>query len=789
VSSASAPVARRPAEHAGRRVAARADLQARPWIRLAGFAALSLYGIERWSQLLLVPPSVRLIGLAALAIGLAGGMPPLRRLLAPLPRYASRSIAALVSVGVVLAAFPIAGLRWHLVWYLKIAVTTRQIGDGLSGLGNILVPYDGFDHHVTLAVMLGAAVLLLDAGAVLAFAPRRISDARRATAALPLIALAVVPSTLVHPHTPSLDGLLLFLLVAFFVWGERLRFDGGGTALALLATAGLAGAVVAPVISGGKPWFDYQKWSGATSTRHLAAFAWNQTYGPLRWPQKGSEVLSVRAKTGHYWKAENLDDFDGTAWVQGPPTLLAGVGVGVGAGADAAGGEVISAAVLPAPSPSAVRRYSETIRVTIQGMQTIDVFGAGQWTLESRIPGGSHRVLGTGTIAADRVLGPGVTYQARVYTPTPSDPQLSAAAALPYPWQALRGYLTVSIPTRGGEGFPVQFAPFHGTPDRPVLAADRGPVAIQYVRQSPYGRAYALAQRLASESPNENELQFVRNVMAYLSTGDGFRYDQSPAPAQYPLESFLFKTRLGYCQQFSGAMALLLRMGGVPARVATGFTTGRHDSAAGTWQVADTDAHAWDEVWFPTYGWVTFDPTPVSAPARGGLTASGAPSRLIPNAPGKSAGTPRPLTSQSGAARGAGHGRHHGATGPSDWLLAGGAAALLALCLLGRVAWVLTRPAGSTEQLIAELERALEHTGRPLHDGVTLAALEDRYRFTPEVAGYMRALRLSRYGGRATAPDRVQRRALRRELGLGLGPLGRLRALRALPPRLRGGHL
>jgi hypothetical protein len=101
---------------------------------------------------------------------------------------------------------------------------------------------------------------------------------------------------------------------------------------------------------------------------------------------------------------------------------------------------------------------------------------------------------------------------------------------------------------------------------------------------------------------------------------------------------------------------------------------------------------------------------------------------------------------------------------------------------------VMTRPVGSTEQLIAELERALARTGRPLHDGVTLATLEDRYRFTPEVAGYMRALRLSRYGGRATVPNRAQRRALRRELGLGLGPLGRLRALRALPPRLRGTH-
>jgi protein-glutamine gamma-glutamyltransferase len=784
VSSASAPIAGPPAGQARPRAAARTDLQertdvqARPWIRLAGFTALSLYGIERWSRLLVTPPGLRLIGLAALAVGLAGGVPPLRRRLAPLPRYLSRTIVALVTFGVVLAAFPIAGLRWHLVWYLKIAVAAGEIGHGLTGLANILVPYDGFDHRVTLVVMLGAAVLLLDAGAVLAFAPRRISDARRATAALPLIALAVVPSTLVHASAPPLQGLLLFVLVAFFVWGERLRFDGGRAALGLLATAGLAGVVLAPVIDGGKPWFDYQKWTGATSIQHLASFQWNQTYGPLRWPQKGSEVLSVRAKTGHYWKAENLDDFDGTAWVQGPPTLLPVAG--------AAGGATIAAETLPAPSPAAVRRYSETVRVTIQGMRTTDLIGAGQWTLESRIPGGSHRVPGTGAIAADRLLGPGVSYRARVYTPKPSDAQLSSATALPYPWQALRGYLTVSIPTRSVSQVPVQFASFHVTPAPTEFGPQSGQDAVAYVRRSPYGRAYALAQRLASDS--HNELQFVRQVMAYLSTGNGFRYDQSPPRARYPLDSFLFKTKLGYCQQFSGAMALLLRMGGVPARVATGFTTGSSDAQAGTFHVADTDAHAWDEVWFPTYGWVTFDPTPVSAPARGGAVASAVASRLIPNTPGKSAATPRGVKSLPSTAGGSAHGRHHGGTGPSGWLLVGAAAGLLALGLLGWGAWVVTRPVGSTEQLIAELERALARTGRPLHDGVTLATLEDRYRFTPAVAGYMRALRLSRYGGRTTVPDRAQRRALRRELGLGLGPLGRLRALRALPPRLRGAH-
>ena len=62
--------------------------------------------------------------------------------------------------------------------------------------------------------------------------------------------------------------------------------------------------------------------------------------------------------------------------------------------------------------------------------------------------------------------------------------------------------------------------------------------------------------------------------MRYLS--HGYIYDREPAAAgSYPLATFLFRAGAGYCQQFAGAMALLLRMGGVPARVAAGFTSGR----------------------------------------------------------------------------------------------------------------------------------------------------------------------------------------------------------------------
>jgi transglutaminase-like putative cysteine protease len=71
----------------------------------------------------------------------------------------------------------------------------------------------------------------------------------------------------------------------------------------------------------------------------------------------------------------------------------------------------------------------------------------------------------------------------------------------------------------------------------------------------------------------------VRRVQSYLRRG--FTYTETPPARRVPLDAFLFGDKVGYCQQFSGAMALLLRMGGVPARVATGLQPGhaRHRPA------------------------------------------------------------------------------------------------------------------------------------------------------------------------------------------------------------------
>ena len=82
---------------------------------------------------------------------------------------------------------------------------------------------------------------------------------------------------------------------------------------------------------------------------------------------------------------------------------------------------------------------------------------------------------------------------------------------------------------------------------------------------------------------------------------NGFTYSEIPTPTppeRAVLDAFLTETKSGYCQHFSGAMALLLRMGGVPARVVTGFAPGGHSDRKDAWIVRDTDAHSWVEAWF-----------------------------------------------------------------------------------------------------------------------------------------------------------------------------------------------
>ncbi|HJQ43078.1 MAG TPA: DUF3488 and transglutaminase-like domain-containing protein [Jatrophihabitantaceae bacterium] len=108
----------------------------------------------------------------------------------------------------------------------------------------------------------------------------------------------------------------------------------------------------------------------------------------------------------------------------------------------------------------------------------------------------------------------------------------------------------------------------------------------------------------------------------FTNPRNGFTYslDATQGDSGNDLADFL-AIKAGYCQQYAGALGIMLRMAGVPARVVLGYTHPR-PNAAGTFTVTTDNAHAWVEAYFDGEGWVPFDPTPLAGQAEaGGATA------------------------------------------------------------------------------------------------------------------------------------------------------------------------
>jgi transglutaminase-like putative cysteine protease len=102
-------------------------------------------------------------------------------------------------------------------------------------------------------------------------------------------------------------------------------------------------------------------------------------------------------------------------------------------------------------------------------------------------------------------------------------------------------------------------------------------------------------------------------IEAYLRNPNNFKYTLTPdlAPdGTDRLGFFLFDSKAGYCQFFASAMGDMLRSLGIPTRLVNGFGPGKYDAATNSYIVRGEDAHTWVETYFPTYGWITFEPTP-----------------------------------------------------------------------------------------------------------------------------------------------------------------------------------
>lgn len=124
----------------------------------------------------------------------------------------------------------------------------------------------------------------------------------------------------------------------------------------------------------------------------------------------------------------------------------------------------------------------------------------------------------------------------------------------------------------------------------------------------------------------------VTAIESYLNSSPEFRYSKvdvvAPLLDQDYVDQFLFESKVGYCDNFSTAMVVLLRTLGIPARWAKGFSPGTaipSFNSRKTYEIKNLNAHSWPEVYFAGYGWVPFEPTPsFTNPARPGALAEDA---------------------------------------------------------------------------------------------------------------------------------------------------------------------
>ncbi len=561
-------------------------------VRLAAFAALLAFAVGHWAALVSGPPALRM---AALVVFLtAGGLALARLGRLPMSRRARTVGCAGVSAVTLVGGMVITGLALRLLWPGNWDDLADQLDRGLSAIHTVTWPVSGRDDSVRLAVLLGAP-LLGGLAAVLAFWPARRHGAL--LRGLALVSLLVLYGTAVTEHDlgrPLLRGGILLLLVAAWLWLPRLEPREAATGAVTVLAVGLLSLPLSTGLDAESPWWDYRSWNWFGGEADVA-FDWNHSYGPMNWPREGKTLLNVETAKPAYLKAETLDRFDGQRWVR------------AAAGSDGRpGGE------LPVLASD---RWEQRLRVTIRALRSDFVVTTGTPLAVNGADPVTPSADGTVTKLGEP-LEKGESYTVRSYVPEPRAAEMRSAE----PGSEGPGSSYFSIAARyTGIALPATAAPGPGA-SRPVFVPPRGLPGVESsggaareLSESPYRRTYRLARRLTADAATTFDA--VRGVERYLERN--MRYDEGPPQRRFPLESFLFKDKIGYCQHFSGAMALLLRMSGIPARVVSGFSPGVRDAEKrNEYRIRDLDAHSWVEVYFAGIGWVTFDPTPPVAPAQ-----------------------------------------------------------------------------------------------------------------------------------------------------------------------------
>src|SRR5438552_9756405 len=501
-----------------------------------------------------------------------------------------------------LALVPASVLALHValgVWLVHPLRLLGRFGGGFLEFYDVRLPFATPLHPRMEGVILVALFAFCACLGVV------VAARRPALAALVLVVGVGWPATLLTGPDDLLRGVLLLAAALSLIAGlggplQPRRLLLAGVALGAIVLAAFAASTSAAVASGQV--LHWQGWDFYTKPPRPVSveYVWNSNFSGLHFPKKVTTVLTVKAPSKPtYWRATTLDEFDGGNWYESNGPSVAPTRIN---GRD----ELRSDPELPAAANDSKRWVRQ--EVTVGALSDSHLIGAS--VPVAYAPGPLAVDYSDGGVAhlQDRPLARGDRYSVWSYGAQPTPRQLAAMPAR-YPEQVRKTDLYVEARVT---------APPFGAPDRERRVAQ---IFATSYRARPYEALYRTARRIVGDpsSPYAAALE----LEAWFRSG-AFTYDPTPPQSSTlpPLVAFVTQTHNGYCQHFAGAMALMLRYLGIPARVAAGFTSGVYDSGKREWTVTDHDAHTWVEAWFPRYGWLPFDPTPGRGSLNGTYTSS-----------------------------------------------------------------------------------------------------------------------------------------------------------------------
>jgi protein-glutamine gamma-glutamyltransferase len=521
-------------------------------------------------------------------LGVAPALLPSRRL-----RLAGGGVALIAAWSIALDVRP----------YALGAVLSRT-GRGFLDFYDVLVPFDASQHRLMEGVVL-LAVFTFTALASLAVAARR-----PMLASLVLVAGAGWPATIFPGHDDLGRGVLL-LAAALLLVARLGPTTRRGAPQVLVGTALAVTALVASSWNGvAKAQFlDWQNWDLSTKSGPSVSveYVWKANYRGVNFPKKRTRVFTVKTDDNRavYWRATTLDAFVDNAWREELLPEVAFQPPG-----DSPRDVLTNDPLMPRRARDDTTWKQVTVHIdALRDRHVISPTGPVAYEGDAL---SDAQFYEGGVATAARPLSRGTEYRAWGFQPQPKPSQLAKSPPR-YPSEIYPDgpYLEVA---------PGRNVPPFGTENRKTWLEH----AFEDSRLRPYLPIYRAAEDVAGNATNPYAATVA--IEAWLRSGGTppFSYDEHPQQVRGmpPLVAFVTRTHSGYCQHFAGAMALMLRYLGIPARVAAGFTSGAYDADQGTWRVNDRNAHTWVEVWFDGYGWLPFDPTPGRGNLGGPYTTS-----------------------------------------------------------------------------------------------------------------------------------------------------------------------